>query len=311
MGISGTGAGAKTNGTDVPDRSVRPRLGKPRLLIVGCGDIGSRIVARLARRYRIVAVTATSARSDTLRALGAVPLVMDLDRRRSLDRIAAFGERVIHLAPPSSAASVDMRTRRLVSVLSKRTQDRRQRAVYISTSGVYGDHQGRRIDETARLAPSNERALRRIDGEQIMRARLHSIVLRVPGIYALDRLPLDRLRQGTPALSAADDVYTNHIHADDLARASIVALLRGAPTRVVNVSDDSELTMGEYFDLVADRCGLPRPPRLSRTELAAHVTPMMLSFMRDSRRLSNRRLKRELRLSLQFPTVDDALTGPG
>ena len=307
MEISGARAEAKTDGTEVPARRVRPRFGKPRLLIVGCGDIGSRIVARLARRYRIVAVTATSARSDALRALGAVPLTIDLDQRRSLDRIAGFGERVIHLAPPSSAESVDMRTRRLVAVLTKRTQERRQRAVYISTSGVYGDHQGRRIDETARLAPSNERALRRVDGEQIMRARLHSIVLRVPGIYARDRLPLDRLRQRIPVLTAADDVYTNHIHADDLARAAIVALLRGAPARVVNASDDSELTMGDYFDLVADRCGLPRPPRMSRTEISAHVTPMMPSFMRDSRRLSNHRLKRELRLHLEFPTVADAL----
>jgi len=285
---------------------VRPRFGKPRLLIVGCGDIGSRIVARLARRYRIVAVTATSARSDALRALGALPLVMDLDQRGSLQRLAAFGERVIHLAPPSSTGRQDLRTRRLIAALGSHAT---ARAVYISTAGVYGDHQGRRIDETARLAPGNERALRRIDGEQKMRAQLHSTVLRVPGIYALDRLPLDRLRQRVPALSAADDVYTTHIHADDLARAAIVALLRGAPARVVNASDDSELTMGEYFDLVADRCNLPRPPRLSRAEIAAHVTPMMLSFMRDSRRLSNRRLKRELRLRLQFPTVDDALTG--
>jgi len=292
---------------------VRPRFGRPRLLIVGCGDIGARIVARLAHRFRIVAVTATSARSDALRALGAVPLVLDLDRwnldrRNSLRRIAAFGERVIHLAPPSSGGREDRRTRRLVAILGGRARNELSRAVYISTSGVYGDHQGRRIDETARLAPGNERALRRIDGEQTMRARLHATVLRVPGIYALDRLPLDRLRQRIPALNAADDVYTNHIHADDLARAAIVALLRGAPARVINASDDSELTMGDYFDLVADRCGLPRPPRLSRAEIAAHVTPMMLSFMRDSRRLGNRRLKRELRLRLRFPTVDDALT---
>jgi nucleoside-diphosphate-sugar epimerase len=291
-------------GTKVPARRVRPRFGKPRLLIVGCGDIGGRIVARLARRYRIVAVTATAARSEALRAQGAVPLVLDLDQRGSLRRIAAFGERAIHLAPPSSAGRVDLRTRRLAAALGNRTPPR---AVYISTSGVYGEQQGRRIDETARLTPSNERALRRIDGEQTMRARRHATVLRVPGIYALDRLPLDRLRQQTPTLNATDDVYTNHIHADDLARAAILALLRGSPTRVVNVNDDSELRMGDYFDLIADRCGLPRPPRISRAEIAAHVTPMMLSFMRDSRRLSNRRLKRELRLQLQFPTVADAL----
>ena len=297
--------------SDEPDRpaerrgptNLRRKLGRPRLLIVGCGDVGARIVARLARRFLVVALVRSDARMAPLRAAGAIPLLADLDARRTLKRIAGLGARVIHLAPPAESGHKDRRTRNLVAALGGRTQ----RAVYISTSGVYGDHGGRRIDETASLAPGSERAWRRIDGERIMRGACFATVLRVPGIYAHDRLPLDRLRQRLPALIPADDVHTNHVHADDLARIAIAALLRGAPTRVINASDDSELKMGDYFDLVADRHGLPRPPRLPRAELAGQVSPMMLSFMRDSRRLSNRRLKRELRVRLLWPTVEAAL----
>jgi nucleoside-diphosphate-sugar epimerase len=104
-----------------------------------------------------------------------------------------------------------------------------------------------------------------------------------------------------------DDVYTNHIHADDLARACVAALLRGAPQRVYHASDDSELKMGEYFDLAADLAGLPRPPRIAREQAAQQLGPMLLSFMSESRRLDNRRLKHELRLRLRYPTVAEGL----
>jgi nucleoside-diphosphate-sugar epimerase len=112
-------------------------------------------------------------------------------------------------------------------------------------------------------------------------------------------------------LAHADDVYTNHIHADDLARACVAALLRGLPQRVVNACDDSELKMGEYFDLAADLCGLPRPRRVARAEAVRELGPMTLSFMSESRRIDNRRLKRELRLRLRYPTVREGLAGVG
>jgi nucleoside-diphosphate-sugar epimerase len=137
-------------------------------------------------------------------------------------------------------------------------------------------------------------------------------LLRAPGIYdSADRLPLARLHKGEPVLAADDDVFTNHIHADDLARLLALALFRGRPNRAYNASDDSSLRMGEYFDLVADALGLPRPPRLPRAELAARVSPLTLSFMSESRRLDNQRIKRELRARLIHPTVADALRTRG
>ena len=280
------------------------KLGRPRLLIVGCGDIGLRIVARLHRRFRVVALTSSPQRVPQLRAAGAVPVIGNLDDRVSLRRLHGLGTRVIHLAPPPESGDDDRRTAHLANALERRHGDR---TVYISTTGVYGDHRGAWIDETARLATSEGRSLRRIGAERMMRCRRHAHVLRVPGIYALDRLPLARLRQKLPALAPDDDVYTSHIHADDLARIAIVALLRGRPCRVTNAVDDGGLKMGEYFDLVADCHGLERPPRLPREELKRAVSPMMYSFMSASRRIRNARLKRELRVRLAFPTVRAAL----
>jgi hypothetical protein len=177
---------------------------------------------------------------------------------------------------------------------------------------VYGDCGGAQVPEHRPVAPANDRARRRVAAEAIWkraaaRGQARAFRLRVPGIYAHDRLPLDRLRQGLPALIPDDDVHTNHIHADDLARIGLAALWRGPSGRVAHAVDASDLRMGEYFDRVADAAGLPRPPRLPRAELARRVSPMMLSFMRESRRLLDDRLKRELRVRLRYPTVDHTL----
>jgi len=280
----------------------RSRFGAPQLLIIGCGDIGGRIVARLAARLRIVALTSSPARVPLLRAAGTVPIIGNLDRRASLRRLAAFRQRVMHLAPPADGSRRDRRTRALLAALGQRPQ----RLVYVSTTGIYGDRGGALVDETTPANPQSERAWRRLDAERVVRTA-GGCVLRAPGIYALGRLPLERLRAGLPALAPGDDVFTNHIHADDLARLCIAALFRGGRGRVYNAVDRSQLKMGEYFDLVADRFGLPRPPRLPRGKLRAAVSPMMYSFMRESRRVVGRRIERELRVRLDWPTVADTL----
>ena len=183
-----------------------------------------------------------------------------------------------------------------------------QRLVYISTSGVYGDCAGERVPETRRLRPQTARARRRVDAEQQLRHFGRTTgtclsILRAPGIYAADRLPLERLQRGTPVLAAEEDVFTNHIHADDLAMLAVAALRRGLPNRVYNASDASHLKMGEYFDLVAHRFGLPRPPRISREEANKTLSPVQLSFMSESRRLDNRRIGRELGVRLRYAQV--------
>ncbi|MGZ5199861.1 MAG: SDR family oxidoreductase [Telluria sp.] len=280
---------------------------RPSLLIVGCGDVGMRLLPLVRARYRVFALTSNPGKRAALRAAGAVPVVADLDRKDSLHRLAGLAHRVVHLAPPQPEGARDCRTRNLTAILPDGAQ-----VVYVSTSGVYGDCGGALVDETRPVAPKNARARRRVDAENVLRAwarRAHGRVsiLRVPGIYAHDRLPLERLRAGTPALAAEDDVYTNHVHADDLARMVALALARGLPGRVYHASDDTRMKMGEYFDAVADAFALPRPPRLPRAQLAQAVSPVALSFMSDSRRLDNGRAKRELGVRFAFPTVRHAL----
>ena len=284
------------------------RARRPVLLIVGCGDIGLRVLRLLRGRFRVLALSPSPARAPALRAAGAQPLWGDLDDPASLGRLAALADAVLHLAPPPSLGATDPRTRALLQALAR--SPRLRRLVYASTSGVYGDAGGARFDETRAVNPATDRARRRVDAEARVRhhGRAHGVrvsVLRVPGIYALDRQggdPRERVRRGTPLLASADDVYTNHIHADDLARACVAALMRGAPQRVYHASDCSDTKMGEHFDAVADAFGLPRAPRLSREDAARTLSPMQMSFLGESRRLDNRRLCRELRLRLRYPT---------
>ena len=295
------------------------KIARPRVLIVGCGDIGMRILPLLQRQlfesahlpgpaaYRVFATTSQPERCAQLRAAGAIPLVANLDQPATLARLAGLASLVIYLAPPPSTGTIDSRSRHLAAVLTQRT-----RLVYVSTSGVYGDCAGDVISETRKVQPLNPRAVRRLDAEQVWRGWARRTgsrlcILRVPGIYAASRLPLERLRTGTPALSPQQDVYTNHIHADDLARLTVKAMLHGSPNRIYHAVDDSQLLMGEYFDLVADRFGLQRPPRLMRSELERQVSAMLLSFMSESRRMTNERIRRELGFSLLYPQVAQGL----
>ena len=286
---------------------------RPTLLIVGCGDVGLRVVKLLRGRYRLLALTSSPARVQALRDAGAVPLLGNLDDAATLARLAGLADNVLHLAPPPLHGATDPRTARLLQALAR--QGCVRRIVYGSTSGVYGDCGGAQFDETRRVDPGTDRARRRVDAEARLRryglshgARV--TLLRIPGIYAGDRVgghPRDRLARGTPVLAAHDDVFTNHIHADDLARACVAALVHGLPQRAVNVCDDSDLKMGDYFDLAADLEGLPRPRRLSREQARLELSPMLMSFMSESRRLSNVRLKTELKLKLRHPTVHTGL----
>lgn len=295
------------------------RFRRERVLIVGCGDVGQRAVRVLGsgQRARLLALTSSPEQVAPLRALGVTPLLGNLDQRCDLRRLAGLATRVLHLAPPPNMAGQtqqeDPRTRALAHALMQRAMPRA--LVYGSTSGVYGDQQGAWVSETTRLRPQSPRAARRVDAEATVHGLgrvtgLRTTVLRIPGIYAPDReggTPQGRLERGTPVLREVDDVFTNHIHADDLARACVLALWRGKPQRNVIVCDDSDMKMGDYVDFAADLYGVARPPRVSRAEAEARLPPMLLSFMKESRRLRNHRMKAELGLVLRYPTVQEGL----
>jgi nucleoside-diphosphate-sugar epimerase len=289
------------------------RFRRERVLIVGCGDVGLRVARALAGRMRLLALTSSTQRVTLLRSKGITPLEGDLDRPATLARLAGIATRVVHLAPPPGEGNPqwwrDLRTVALLRVLRRRRVPLSM--VYGSTTGVYGDCEGARVPETRPPQPRTPRAQRRVDAERAMRhfgraAHVRASILRIPGIYAADReggTPRERLLKRTPVLEPQDDVYTNHIHADDLARAVVAALWRGGAQRAYNVSDDTDMKMGDYFDLAADLYGVPRPPRIARTAARDTLPLMLLSFMGESRRLVNDRMKNELKLVLRYPTV--------
>lgn len=317
-----------------PPRAVPRRFRRPRLLLAGCGDVAARIATDIGNRYRIRALLRHAPDStvwQNWRALGTTPITADLDNRASLKRLRGLATQVIYLAPPadnqSAEARTDLRLNRFMAALHG-ARSLPCRLVLIGTTGVYGNCQGAFVHETRPINPQTARGQRRAAAEATLRhwvrtrtrsRRLSRIsatkdlssnagsILRVPGIYAGNRLPVERLKAGTAALQASDDTWTNHIHADDLARISWLCLTRGKSLRAVNASDCSSLKMGDWFDAVADAAGLARPQRLPRTELKAQVSPMLYSFMSESRRLDNKRLLQELRIRLRYPTVHDFL----
>lgn len=269
-----------------------------RLLIAGFGDVARRLLPRLPAQTEVRPLSRRSGH--------------DLDLPETVMDVAGWADAVLHCAPPPDAGDADPRTANLLAILERGILP--GRIVYVSTSGVYGDCGGALVDESRTPNPQSPRARRRVDAER----RLHDwcvrhgvplVVLRAPGIYAADRLPLVRLRAGTPVLRDEDDVYTNHIHADDLAGAALRALAEDVPGGVYNASDDTHIKVGEWLDLVADRTGLPRPPRVALRVAESRIPAASLSFMRESRRLDNRKMKETLGVRLRYPTVYDGIAG--
>ena len=260
------------------------------LLVSGYGDIARRAAPDLERVFRVEKLSRRFGR--------------DLDRPETLQIEGA--DALLHCAPPPVSGETDTRTANLLAALTT-ARILPGRVVYVSTSGVYGDCGGARVDESRPVAPRTARARRRLDAESqlIEWCNEHGtalVILRAPGIYAADRLPLERLRAGKPALCVEDDVYTNHIHADDLAAIIVRALEDKAPAGIYNACDDTHLKMGDWLDLVADTAGLPRPPRVTRAALIEAN-----DFMSESRRLDNARLKQRLGVKLRYPTVHEGL----
>jgi len=292
-----------------PLGALPSRFRRSRILVIGCGDVALRVVRQANARIRWLALTSSQDRIEPLRQAGVTPLLGNLDRAASVRRLAGLGARLLYMAPPPSEGWTDPRTLALTRAL--RLRRRLQSAVYASTTGVYGDCHGERVSELRAVAPLTPRAQRRVHAESVVclwgKATATPVsVLRIPGIYAPDRnggTPEARLLRRTPVLQAQDDVYTNHIHADDLALVCWFALWRGAPQRVYNVCDDTEMKMGDYFDLAADVYGLPRPPRVARNSAQEQLPVTLLSFMSESRRIDNRRMKSELGVRLRYTDV--------
>lgn len=217
-------------------------------------------------------------------------------------------------APPQKQGQQDLRIRQLCQQLQP---GQVSRLVYISTTAVYGDCQGRWIDEDEPLKPGTDRGKRRQDAEKCLQKAAQShqfelIILRVPGIYGPGRWPLARLQKGLPVLREAESPYTNRIHQDDLAAIAVKAMANATvntgESRVYNVSDGNPSTMTDYFNRIADAFNLPRPQQVDRREAEQKLTPAMLSFMNESKRLDNGRVLMDLKIHFSHSSLTSALT---
>jgi nucleoside-diphosphate-sugar epimerase len=283
----------------------------PDIFIIGCGDIGVR-VARLeqARGRRVAGLARNAAGAERLRAFGIEPVMGDLDDPDSLSVLPTTGALLYYFAPPPGGGPWDTRMRNFCAVVAGECAS--ARVVYMSTSGVYGDCGGAWVTEETPVNAQTSRAKRRLDAETAVgewgrRLGVAVVILRVTGIYGPGRLPLARLQQGHPVLSEAESPPTNRIHADDLATVCVAAAARAVDGEIFNVSDGQPGTMTQYFSAAADLLGLPRPPQVTMAEARQVMTPMMLSYLTETRRMDNRRMMERLDVTLRYPDLESGL----
>jgi len=283
--------------------------------IIGCGDIGRRVGQQLIQQgQQVLALSRSQENAEKLQAAGFATLLGDLDYQEDTPDIPLHGSQVFYLAAPQGGGKSDYRMLNFCRKLSAENKPRK--LVYISTSGVYGDCGGAVVTEETPINPMTARAQRRASAESQLReqaARLGFalVILRVTGIYGPGRLPVARVMQGHPVLKPEEASFTNRIHSLDLVQVCLAAMARGEDGDIYNVCDGQESTMTEYFTAVADLYNLPRPKQIGMAEAEKEMNPLMLSYLKESRRMSNRKLLEKLGVELRYPTLAAGLKACG
>lgn len=283
---------------------------RPHILIAGCGYVGQRLASRLRERYEVTALVRSAESAALLKSSGLPAIALDFDRVRAG---AAVPERldqeaIVYLTPPPAMGESDLRLDRFLQLATVPPKT----FVYISTTGVYGDTAGGIVDESSPLQPRTDRARRRISAEEMTRVwcserRVRRVVLRVPGIYGPQRLPLERLRRREAVVSERDAGVSNRIHVDDLVEACVQAIVNPEARGVYNVTDGMPLSSTTFLNRVATLAGLPCPPQVPMEEAQLTFSPDRLSFLNESRRVSNARMLKHLRVKLRYADVDEGI----
>jgi nucleoside-diphosphate-sugar epimerase len=282
------------------------------VLIVGCGDIGTRVAGLWQQDgAAVTGIVRSSESAAKLQAIGIAAVQCDLADNQSALPDLSPNSLIYYFAPPPRKGREDLHCQRFLELLDTR-QHKPRSIVAISTTGVYGNRQGEKVTEDDPLNPQVDRAWRRYDMENRLRAwcdthDVNLVILRVGGIYGPGRLPLERIKQGVPVLHEELSPKTNRIHADDLAMICRKSADVTHRYRVYNVSDGQDSNMTEYFDILADHFGLPRPPKVGWEQAEKEISAGMLSYLKESRRLDNSRMLNELNIELRYPTLQQAL----
>jgi nucleoside-diphosphate-sugar epimerase len=278
-----------------------------RVFIVGCGYLGKRVAAvELSRGKHVRALARSPGSVASLRAIGVEPVSGDLDLSASLRAIDVSGVLVYYFAPPPLRGTTDARIESFLHVIDLARPPKR--LVLVSTTGVYGDCAGAWIDEDSPVNPATDRARRRLAAEDAARAwcartRVPVTILRTPGIYGPGRLPVERVRKRLPVLREEESPWSNRIHIDDLVAACLAAADQDLGGRIYNVSDGNPTTMTDYFNRLADLLKLARPPQISMDRAREVMGAEILSYLTESRRLRNTRMRVELGVTPRYPTL--------
>jgi len=281
------------------------------IVIVGCGDIGCRVGRILLERGGQVLATAKSEESAAdLQDKGFKTIIGNFDYQEDAPEVLVHGKQVYYFMAPQGGGKSDYRMLNFCRKLSP--QNRPAKVVYISTSGVYGDCGGALVTEETPINPQTTRALRRASAESQLQQQADKlgfelVILRVTGIYGPGRLPVSRIMQGHPVLIPEDASYTNRIHAFDLVQVCLAAMEKGEDGDIFNVCDGQQSSMTDYFLAVADLYELPRPKQISMAEAEKEMNPLMLSYQKESRRMSNKKMLERLGIELQYPTLEAGL----
>ncbi|WP_455209362.1 SDR family oxidoreductase [Kaarinaea lacus] len=284
-----------------------------KICISGCGDIGQRVAQRYLNQsefskfnlelYGLIRRPEVQAKLQTL---GITPIIADLDRPETLPALPCKDSVLFHFAPPPNSGQTDPRFRALLASCEKGGLP--VKVILLSTTAVYGDCQGEWIDESAPVNPQTDRGKRRLDAENTLREwagkhQISYVILRVSGIYGPGRLPVERLQQRLPILREEQAPFSNRIHQDDLALVCVAAAERAPNGAVYNVCDGHPSTMSHYFKSVATALGLPAPPEIDREQAQKELSAGMLSYLNESRRMSNNKMLQELGITLQYPDL--------
>jgi nucleoside-diphosphate-sugar epimerase len=278
--------------------------------IIGCGDIGRRVSA-LYDNQIIQGLIQSEASQFACEQANIKTTRINLDDAYHFTSEQFKDANIFYFAPPPPIGKTDSR----LETFLKTIEGQPKRIVLISTTGIYGDSKGEWIDENTPTNPKADRAHRRLSAEHALQgwANNHNkeyMILRVPGIYAKDRLPLSRLKKGLAVVNESEAGWTNRIHADDLAQACKAAMHCEYKNQIINVTDGNPSSMTDYFNQVADYADLPRAPQISMKEAEKSLSEGMVSYLKESRRIKNDKMLNTLKIKLEYPNLKSALKNP-
>lgn len=282
-----------------------------KVFIAGCGYIGERIARAYLESGAPVTCMVRSAEHGTrLEAAGFSTVVSALDDPSAIPTPDLAGSILFYLVPPPGGGITDSRARNFIDHVSKTGKP--AKIVYMSATSVYSDGDGGVVTEESPASPDSAMGKRRLDAEAAFREYgaamdVPVVILRVSGIYGAGRLPLMQISQGQPLLNEDESGPSNRIHADDLAAVCIAAAARGEDGEIFNVSDGNPSSMTSYFNACADALGLPRQRQVTRDEARQVMSPLMFSYVSQSRVVDSRRMIDRLGVKLRYASLAEGL----